>query len=110
MTHGPVEGRLRDRAIADARKLVTAFGYDMDTVEFALKNDRLYAIDFLNPAPDFDNCAEGQNRTGDARFFRPALYQLSYLGRRGENPTRIPWATVGSNHVPPLCKSGALTE
>src|SRR5438552_5365798 len=26
-------------------------------------------------------CAEGQNRTGDTWFFRPLLYQLSYLGR-----------------------------
>ncbi len=24
--------------------------------------------------------AESQNRTGDTRFFRPVLYQLSYLG------------------------------
>jgi hypothetical protein len=27
----------------------------MNTVEFAVKDDTLYAIDFLNPAPDFDN-------------------------------------------------------
>jgi hypothetical protein len=26
--------------------------------------------------------AEGQDRTGDTRFFRPLLYQLSYLGRK----------------------------
>jgi len=53
--HRPVEGRLRERAIADARTLVDALGYDMDTVEFAVRDDTLYAIDFLNPAPDFDN-------------------------------------------------------
>lgn len=51
----PVEGRLRDQAIRDARRLVEALGYDMDTVEFAVKGGVLYAIDFLNPAPDFDN-------------------------------------------------------
>ena len=51
----PVEGTLRDQAIKDARTLVEALGYDMDTVEFAIKGDVLYAIDFLNPAPDFDN-------------------------------------------------------
>ena len=55
VTHRPVEGRLRERAIADARTLVDALGYDMDTVEFAVRDDTLYAIDFLNPAPDFDN-------------------------------------------------------
>ena len=51
----PVEGELRERAIRDAQTLVDSLGYDMDTVEFAVRDDVLYAIDFLNPAPDFDN-------------------------------------------------------
>jgi hypothetical protein len=55
VTSKPVEGMLRERAVHDARVLVEALGYDMDTVEFAVKDDTLYAIDFLNPAPDFDN-------------------------------------------------------
>ena len=51
----PVEGALREHAVRDATTLVEALGYDMDTVEFAVKDGVLYAIDFLNPAPDFDN-------------------------------------------------------
>jgi glutathione synthase/RimK-type ligase-like ATP-grasp enzyme len=51
----PPEGELRRRAIADAQTLCQALGYDMNTVEFAVKGDTLYAIDFLNPAPDFDD-------------------------------------------------------
>jgi hypothetical protein len=51
----PPEPGLRRRAEAEAITLVQALGYDMDTVEFAIKDDVLYAIDFLNPAPDFDN-------------------------------------------------------
>lgn len=51
----PVEGALLQHAIRDATALVDALGYDMDTVEFAVKDGVLYAIDFLNPAPDFDN-------------------------------------------------------
>lgn len=51
----PVEGALREHAERDATALVDALGYDMDTVEFAVKDGVLYAIDFLNPAPDFDN-------------------------------------------------------
>jgi len=51
----PVEGALLDHAIRDATTLVDALGYDMDTVEFAVKDGVLYAIDFLNPAPDFDS-------------------------------------------------------
>ena len=53
--HRPLDARLRERAVADARRLVDALGYDMDTVEFAVRDDTLYAIDFLNPAPDFDS-------------------------------------------------------
>jgi hypothetical protein len=41
--------------VAQARILVDALGYDMDTIEFAVRDGVLYAIDFLNPAPDFDN-------------------------------------------------------
>jgi hypothetical protein len=55
MVGQPPEGELRRRAIADARLLVEALGYDMDTVEFAVRDGTLYAIDFLNPAPDFDD-------------------------------------------------------
>jgi hypothetical protein len=51
----PPTGWLHERAVQDARTLITALGYDMDTVEFAVKDGVLYAIDFLNPAPDFDN-------------------------------------------------------
>ena len=51
----PVEGGLLEASVEQAGILVEALGYDMDTVEFAVKEDVLYAIDFLNPAPDFDN-------------------------------------------------------
>ena len=51
----PLEPELRQRAIHDARLLTEALGYDMDTVEFAVRGGVLYAIDFLNPAPDFDS-------------------------------------------------------
>lgn len=43
-----------DRAVGDALKLCRALGYDMNTVEFAIKDGVLYAIDFTNPAPDMD--------------------------------------------------------
>ena len=60
----PVEGRLREQAVNDARTLVEALGYDMDTVEFAVRDDVLYAIDFLNPAPDFDNFSIKEDNFG----------------------------------------------
>jgi hypothetical protein len=45
---------LRSRIERDARTLVTALGYDMDTCEFAVRDGIPYAIDWLNPAPDMD--------------------------------------------------------
>ncbi len=47
----PAEG---ERVVADAIKLNRALGYDMNAIEFALKDGVPYAIDFTNPAPDFD--------------------------------------------------------
>lgn len=51
----PIVGGLREQTVRQATTLVEALGYDMDTVEFAVRDGTLYAIDFLNPAPDFDN-------------------------------------------------------
>jgi hypothetical protein len=52
------EGHLGDplesRVIADARTIVKALGYDMNSIEFAVRDGVPYAIDFMNPAPDMD--------------------------------------------------------
>ncbi len=55
VTSNPPSASLAERATAEALTLTNALGYDMDTVEFAIRDDTLYAIDWLNPAPDFDN-------------------------------------------------------
>jgi glutathione synthase/RimK-type ligase-like ATP-grasp enzyme len=45
---------LEARVCEDARKLCRALGYDMNTVELAIRDGVPYAIDFMNSAPDFD--------------------------------------------------------
>ena len=45
---------LKKRIIDDSLKLVRALGYDMNSVEFAVRDGVPYAIDFMNPAPDMD--------------------------------------------------------
>lgn len=53
----PTDGlapELLDRIVADSLKLVRAFGYDMNTIEWAVRGGVPYAIDFMNPAPDMD--------------------------------------------------------
>lgn len=82
----PVEGALRDAAIRDARRLVEALGYDMDTVEFAVKEGVLYAIDFLNPAPDFDNFSIKEE---NFRWVLERMTDLVLRYARGE--ARPPW-------------------
>ena len=42
------------RVVDDSLKLVRALGYDMNTVEWAVRDGIPYAIDFMNPAPDMD--------------------------------------------------------
>jgi glutathione synthase/RimK-type ligase-like ATP-grasp enzyme len=42
------------RVVKDAQTINQALGYEMNTIEFAIKDGVPYAIDFLNPAPDFE--------------------------------------------------------
>lgn len=45
---------MRARIITDCRTLCSALGYDMNSLEFAVKDGVPYAIDFMNCAPDMD--------------------------------------------------------
>ncbi len=45
---------LRERIIKDSRTLCGALGYDMNSLEYAVKDGVPYAIDFMNCAPDMD--------------------------------------------------------
>ncbi|HUI09631.1 MAG TPA: hypothetical protein VL221_04835 [Bacteroidota bacterium] len=50
----PVDAALERRITEDCLTLNRALGYDLNTVEFAVRGGIPYAIDFLNPAPDAD--------------------------------------------------------
>ncbi len=52
--HEHLSPRVGERVVADSLKLVRALGYDMNSVEWAIKDGVPYAIDFMNPAPDLD--------------------------------------------------------
>lgn len=45
---------LEDRIVRETLLLNEALGYDLNTVEFAVRDGVPYAIDFMNPAPDAD--------------------------------------------------------
>jgi hypothetical protein len=52
--HDHLAPELGARIVEDSRKLVRALGYDMNSMEFAVRDGIPYAIDFMNPAPDMD--------------------------------------------------------
>jgi hypothetical protein len=54
------DAKLLKRVERDALTLCRALGYDLNTVEFAVRNGVPYAIDFMNPAPDADLHSVGQ--------------------------------------------------
>ncbi len=51
---------LAKRIEGDCIKLCEALSFDMNTLEFAIRDGVPYAIDFLNPAPDFDYWSLGE--------------------------------------------------
>jgi hypothetical protein len=52
--HSHLTPQLGARIVRDARALCHALGYDMNSMEFAIRGGVPYAIDFMNPAPDMD--------------------------------------------------------
>jgi hypothetical protein len=54
VSHDHLSPELGQRIVEDCLTLVRALDYDMNTVEFAVRDGVPYAIDFMNPAPDMD--------------------------------------------------------
>jgi hypothetical protein len=52
--HKYLSAELGERVVKDAQTINLALGYEMNTIEFAIQDGVPYAIDFLNPAPDFE--------------------------------------------------------
>jgi hypothetical protein len=52
--HEYLPPELGARVVRDAQTINQALGYEMNTIEFAVRDGVPYAIDYLNPAPDFE--------------------------------------------------------
>jgi hypothetical protein len=52
--HGYLSDELGARIVRDSQTINMALGYEMNTIEFAARDGVPYAIDYLNPAPDFE--------------------------------------------------------
>jgi hypothetical protein len=49
-----LDRELHDRIVRHSLTLMQALGYEMNTVEWAIRGGEPYAIDFLNPSPDME--------------------------------------------------------
>src|SRR5262245_33510400 len=54
LEHQHLSPELGRRIVDDSLKLVRALGYDMNSLEWGVRDGVPYAIDFMNPAPDMD--------------------------------------------------------
>jgi glutathione synthase/RimK-type ligase-like ATP-grasp enzyme len=80
---------LEARVCEDARKLCRALGYDMNTVELAIRDGVPYAIDFMNSAPDFDVTSLGEDHF---RWVVEKMADLTIdLALRGPAPGTMRW-------------------
>jgi hypothetical protein len=71
--HEYLSAEVGSRVVRDAQLINLALGYEMNTIEFAIKDDVPYAIDYLNPAPDFE-----RDRITDF-YFRHVVEKISQL-------------------------------
>lgn len=85
----PTEPALDARIRRDATALCDALGYDLNTVEFALRDGIPYAIDFMNSAPDADLHSIGQEN-----FEWIVASMAEFLTSVARNPP--PFSTTGS--------------
>jgi hypothetical protein len=58
--HGPISPSLRHRLEHDVRVVCSALGYDVNSVEFAVRSGVPYAVDVIGPAPDADRHSVGE--------------------------------------------------
>ncbi len=101
----PVAPALMERIIQDAIKLCRALGYDLNTVEFAVRDGVPYAIDFLNPAPDAEASSVGAENFA---WVVDAVAELAVSkAQSAVNPAaELRWASF-LRGAPPAGKTGA---
>jgi hypothetical protein len=87
---------LEKRVIDDAYAINEALGYDMNSVEFAVKDGIPYAIDFTNPAPDMYRWS-----LGDPYFEIVTSEMVRFAmkaAKERETRTARPTGTPGARH------------
>jgi len=94
----PVEQKLLDKVRKYVLKLNKWLGYDFNTVEFAVRDGKPYAIDFCNPAPDADVNSVGQDNF-DWVVEHAARMAIEKVKSRKEGAMNLSWGKFISNQL-----------
>lgn len=94
----PVEKKLLNTIEDYVLRLNVALGYDLNTVEFAVRDGIPYAIDFCNPAPDADIKSVGQDNY-DWVVETMATYCIERAKSHKVGANNLTWGTYIKNSV-----------
>lgn len=87
-----LEPAVHARVVRDVITICEALGYDLNTVEFAIKDGVPYAIDFMNPAPDAELASVGEY---NHRWIVDAMTDLVFQKIQSEiEPTVCSWPAM----------------
>ena len=91
---------LHTRVEKDVITICSALGYDLNTVEFAIKGGIPYAIDFMNPAPDAELASVGEyNHNWIVNAMADFIFEKL---EAGFDPPKYRWSS--------MLDSGAMTH
>ena len=82
--HEHLSPELGQRIVKDSLTLMRALGYDMCSLEFAVRDGIPYAIDFMNPAPDMDV------NSLTPHYFEWAVQKMADMAIRLAKEPRVP--------------------
>lgn len=100
--HAYLSPALGRRIVEDSLKLVRALGYDMNSMEWAIRDGVPYAIDFMNPAPDMDIYSLTPH------YFEWVVKHMADMAiRLAKSPRSIPAETGWAALFPPEGAPGA---
>jgi hypothetical protein len=96
---------LHARVEKDVITICKALGYDLNTVEFAIKDGIPYAIDFMNPAPDAELASVGE---ANHRWIVDAMTEFVLKTLAGDAKTpEYRWSALLN---PPVAKAAAAKK
>ena len=96
VNHAHLSPKLGERIVEDSLTLVRALGYDMNSVEWAVREGIPYAIDFMNPAPDMDV------NSLTPSYFEWAVKEMADLAIKRALEGRKPWEPAPLRGAPGL--------